>query len=487
MVGCLAVALIVGSMVAFNTALGDLAAATSASQTQLTWIVDGYTVVLACLLLPAGAISDRYGRRAALGGGLVVFAAASVSPVIFSDPAQIIAARMVAGAGAALVMPATLSLLTHAYPASQRGKAVGVWAASAGCAGVAGMVGSGVLLHFWDWRAICWALGGAAVLMVAAVCTVAPSRARAAPPVDWLGAVFIAAAVALIVVALLDAPHRGWTDPATLGRLVASVVIGGVFVVIERRQSRPLVDVRLFADPRFTVAATTVTVLFAATFGFFYLAMQYVQLILGFSPLIAAVAFAPFAVPVVALSALSFCYTPRIGLHRVLPAGLAVIACGFLTMLGLDQRSSYQHAAVCVVTIGVGIGLCTAPATSAIMGAVGEDRQGIGSAINDAAREIGAALGIALAGSVLADRYTRVLGPRLAGWPTSVREPASDSLGAALHIADLAGPQGPTLAALGRESFIAAMHSSAMVMAVVAIAAAVFVGWRSPRDGHPLI
>ena len=216
MVGCLAVALIVGSMVAFNTALGDLAAATSASQTQLTWIVDGYTVVLACLLLPAGAISDRYGRRAALGGGLVVFAAASVSPAIFSDPAQIIAARMVAGAGAALVMPATLSLLTHAYPASQRGKAVGVWAASAGCAGVAGMVGSGVLLHFWDWRAICWALGGAAVLMVAAVCTVAPSRARAAPPVDWLGAVFIAAAVALSWSRLLDAPHRGWTDPPRL-------------------------------------------------------------------------------------------------------------------------------------------------------------------------------------------------------------------------------------------------------------------------------
>lgn len=485
-IGCLGVALVVGSMVAFNTALGPLAAATSASQTQLNWFVDGYTVVLACLLLPAGAISDRYGRRAGMAAGLVVFAMASVSPAIFDTPAQIIAARMVAGAGAAFVMPATLSLLTHAYPPSQRGRAIGLWAATAGCAGVAGMVGSGVLLHFWDWRAICWALGGAAVVTAAAVGALAPSRAHDAPPLDWRGAVVIAAAVAVVVAALLDAPHRGWTDPITVGGLVAGIALGGVFVVVERRLPYALVDVRMFADPRFTAAVATVTALFAATFAFFFLAMQYLQLILGFTALVTALAFAPFVLPVVGLSALSVRYTPRIGQHWVLPVGLAVIGCGFLSMLALERDSSYLRVALCVVVVGAGIGLCTAPATTAIMAGIGEDRQGIGSAINDAAREIGAALGFALAGSVLADRYTSSIAPRLADWPAPVRASASDSLGAALHLAHLAGPQGSRLAALGMDSFVSAMHTSAVVMAATAIVAAVFVGWRSPRDPHAL-
>lgn len=171
----------------------------------------------------------------------------------------------------------------------------------------------------------------------------------------------------------------------TLSRLAAGVVLGGVFTAVERRLRRPLVDVRLFADRRFTAASVTVTALFAATFGFFYLAMQYLQLISGFSALVTAVAFAPFVVPVVFLSALSFRYSPRVGMHRMLPAGLAVIACGFLSMLALQQDSSYHWAAMCIVIVGAGIGLCTAPATTAIMGSVGDDRQGIGSAINDAA------------------------------------------------------------------------------------------------------
>ena len=224
------------------------------------------------------------------------------------------------------------------------------------------------------------------------------------------------------------------------------------------------------------------TAIFAATFGFFFLSMQYLQLILGYPALVTAIAFAPFVLPVVGLSALSVRYTPRIGQHRVLPIGLVIIGCGFLSMLALERDSSYQRVALCVVVVGAGIGLCTAPATTAIMAAIGEDRQGIGSAINDAAREIGAALGFALAGSVLADRYTSSIAPHLAGWPATVRASASDSLGAALHLADLAGPQGSELAAQGMDSFVSAMHSSAVVMAATAIVAAVFVGWRSPRD-----
>jgi MFS family permease len=208
-VACSGVALVVASMVALNTALGDVAVATSATQTQLTWVVDGYTLVLACLLLPAGTIGDRFGRRGALLAGLAIFAAASIAPVIFFGPIQIIVARAVAGAGAAFIMPATLSLLTAVYAVEERTKAVGIWAGVAGSGAVLGLLGSGALLHFWSWRSIFWALGAAGVLLFVLACTVASSRVHDAAPVDWPGAVLIGVAVALFVFGILQAPSRG--------------------------------------------------------------------------------------------------------------------------------------------------------------------------------------------------------------------------------------------------------------------------------------
>lgn len=180
-VACLGVALVISSMIALNTALGDIAVSTSANQSQLTWVVDSYTLVLACLLLPAGAIGDRYGRRGALLIGLAIFTLASLAPIFFDSPIQIIAARAVAGAGAAFVMPATLSLLTVVYPKSERTKAVGIWAAVAGSGAVLGMLGSGVLLRFWPWQSIFWALAGAGVLLFALTWTVSDSRDIATP------------------------------------------------------------------------------------------------------------------------------------------------------------------------------------------------------------------------------------------------------------------------------------------------------------------
>ena len=177
-VACMGVALVVASMTALNTALGDLAVATSATQTQLTWVVDGYTLALACLLLPAGAIGDRYGRRGALLAGLMIFALGSAAPAILHDPLQIIAGRAVAGIGAAFVMPATLSLLTVAYPKEERMKAVGMWASTAGSGGVLGMLGSGLLLRLWDWHAIFWSLGIAGLVIFALG---APSPRRVKP------------------------------------------------------------------------------------------------------------------------------------------------------------------------------------------------------------------------------------------------------------------------------------------------------------------
>jgi MFS family permease len=478
--GCAGVALVVGSMVAFNTALGDIARATSASQTQLTWIVDGYTVALACLLLPAGAIGDRYGRRSALLAGLTVFAVASAAPAVSDSPDAIVLWRIAAGAGAAFVMPATLALMAQVYPHSQRPRIVGLWAGVAGCAGVAGMLGSAVLVEYSDWRAICWALGGAAVVVAAAACAVPASKAATASRIDWVGAVLIAAAIAVVVLALLDAPRRGWDHPLTLAGLAAAVGLGWLFVVVERRRPAPLLDVTLFADPRFAASVATVVVTFAATFGFFYLAMQYAQLILGYSPLAAAFAFAPFAVPVVVLSALSFRFAPRLGLRTVLGAGLAFITAGFASMLALQRESPYALLAAAVLVIGSGIGLCTASATSAIMSSVRDERQGLGSAINDVAREIGAAVGIAIAGSVLAERYTDTVTTRLQPLPETLRAPMTESPGQALQMAGAMGARGDWIRGAAVEAFVTATHAAALVLALIAGGAAAWVAWRAP-------
>ena len=486
-VACMGVGLVVASMTALNTALGDLAVATSATQSQLNWIVDGYTVALACLLLPAGALGDRYGRRGALLVGLLVFSVGSAAPALLHDPSQIIAGRALAGVGAAFVMPATLSLLTVAYPKEERVKAVGIWAGTAGSGAVLGMLGSGVLLDFWDWHAIFWSLGVAGLVILALAFTVASSRDSNAPRIDTPGALLIGAALAIGIAAILEAPNRGWSNSFVWGGLVAAALIAVAFVAVEFRRRQPLLDVRLFADPGFATGVASIVVLFGATFGFFYLGMQYVQQILGYSPLMTAVAFTPFMVPLGICSALSFWYVPKLGLRLVIFVGTVLMAVGFASMHVLDLHSSYLELAWPTLILSTGIGICTAPTTSAIMGAVPDEKQGVASAVNDASREMGGALGIAVAGSILAGRYSHELAPRLAAFPARVRGPATDSLAKAVQLADRLGPQGRQLAEASKTAFLTALHASTTVMAVIVAVAAVLIGiWAPGRHGSRL-
>jgi EmrB/QacA subfamily drug resistance transporter len=486
-VACMGVGLVIASMTALNTALGDLAVATSATQSQLTWVVDGYTVALACLVLPAGAIGDRYGRRGALLIGLVVFALGSVAPAMLHSPLQIIASRVVAGAGAAFVMPATLSLLTVAYPKGERLKAVGIWAGTAGSGAVLGMLGSGLLLRFWDWHAIFWSLGIGALAIFAMACTIASSRDDNTPRIDSLGAVLIGAAVAIAVAAILQAPDRGWSDPLVWGGLVAGAILAVVFGLVEFRKTSPLLDVRLFGDPSFATGVATLVILFGATFGFFYVGIQYVQQIMGYSPLTTAMAFGPFIVPLGIFSALSFWYVPKLGLRLVLLLGTLLMAVGFACMRTLDLHSTFVDLAWPSLILSTGIGFCTAPTTSAIMSAVPDEKQGVASAVNDTSREMGGALGIAVAGSILAGRYSHELLPQLAGFPAPVRGPATDSVAKALEVAGQLGPPGGRLAEVSKAAFVTAMHASLTVLAViVAVAAVLIVLWAPGRDGQQL-
>ena len=487
LIACLGVLLVIASMVALNTALPDIASVTSATQAELTWIVDSYTLVLACLLLPAGALGDRYGRRGALLFGLAIFTVASVAPILWSDPLHLIIARGVAGAGAAFVMPATLSLLTAAYPKSERNKAVGVWAGTAGCGAVVGMLGSGGLLHYWSWHAIFWGFAGAGLLLFLLTLTIATSKESEPKPLDWLGAVVIGGGVAVLVFGILEAPTRGWSDPLVIGCVVVGVVMSVAFGAIELRRPHPLLDVRLFGNPTFATGAAAITVFFLAMFGFFFIVMQHMQLILGYSPIKTAFAMTPLMGPVLLLSATSFWYLPRAGLRLVVFTGLALISVGFLLLSLIDIESTYWAVAWPLLVMSFGIGLLTAPTTSAIMNTAPDDKQGVASAVNDTTREVGAALGIALAGSLLAAQYTSVLTPRLEGFPEPARQAALGSLGQALEVAARMGPQGAQLAQLSRVAFVDALHTSLLALAIVVGVGAVLIGlWAPGRNDEQL-
>ncbi len=483
----LSVLLVISSMIALNTALPDIAVETAASQAQLTWIVDAYTLAMACLLLPAGALGDRYGRRGALLIGLLIFGLASAAPMLYDSPVALITARAAAGVGAAFVMPATLSLLTAAFPKAERTKAIGIWAGVAGSGAIAGFLGTGVLLQHFSWPSVFIALAVAAAAMFVCACTIGSSRDQTATPIDWVGAAIIGTAIAVFVVGLIEAPTQGWTHPLVLGGLAGGVILVVVFAIVEMRRAHPLLDVRLFARADFTTGAVCITILFLSNFGFFFLLMQYLQLMMGFSALTTGVALAPIVVPILALSATIHLCVAKIGLRWTVTAGLVLIAIGLYCVKFLDVDSVYVDVLWPMLLIAAGVGLCTAPATSAIMNAVPDEKQGVASAVNDTTREVGAAIGVAVAGSILAASYRNALTPHIAGFPSQVRDTATDSLAAALSISERLGPQGAALSEAARTAFLQGTGHAVVALAGIVFFSAVFVAvWAPGRDGKQL-
>lgn len=479
-VSCCAVALVVAAMAALNTALPDLARDTGATQTQLTWIVDGYTLTLACLLLPAGALGDRYGRRELLMFGLVVFAAGCAIPAFADEPSWIITSRVIAGVGAAFVMPATLSLLTAGFPVAQRGRAVGIWSGVAGSGAIAGLVISGLLLEKWSWHSIFVSLAVVSTLILVVSFTISSSKDEDTAPLDLPGTALIAAAIGLFVLGMIEAPARGWLDPLVLALLFGGIVTAAAFSVVELRTVHPLLDVRLFANRAFGSGAASLTLQFLATFGLFFLIVQYLQLVLDFSPLQSALALFPIAVPVMLLSVVSPLLIPLVGLRILTASGVALLGTGIALLTLLDSQSTYAEVSIPLIVAAIGLGLSTTPATAAIVSNAPDAKQGVASAVNDATREIGSAIGVALAGSILAAGYGLHVQPAVDLLPEAAKEAVSGSLAAALHVAELAGPQGDQLADFAKESFIRGMDQSAWTLAVIMWASAVALGFWAP-------
>ncbi|MGJ0120330.1 MFS transporter [Williamsia sp. MIQD14] len=408
-VACAALSAVVAAMAALNTALAEIAPDISADSAQITWLVDGYTLTLAALLLPAGALGDRFGRRGMLIGGMVVFGVASVLPVFLGDPNLIIATRCLAGAGAALVMPATLSLITSGVPESKRPIAVSIWAGVAGAGAIGGFFVTGILLEFFSWHSIFITFAGASVLIVALAFTIGTSSDSNPPPFDLPGSVTSAVAIAAFVFGLIEGPVRGWTDPLVLIALIAGLGLAAAFIRLETRRAHPLLDVRLFRRRAFGSGAFAIALQFLGSFGTFFLILQRLQLIMGYSPLKSAVAMFPLVVVVMVMSLLGNWLAVRFNFRAVLAPGMCIFGIG-IVLLGALTYTEYSTIAILLSVMAFGLGIATAPATTAIMVSTPVENQGVGSAVNDTARELGAAIGMALAGSIVAAGYTARIG-----------------------------------------------------------------------------
>jgi EmrB/QacA subfamily drug resistance transporter len=441
LVTCLALATVVAAVASLNVAIPSLARDTGASQTQLSWVIDAYALVFAALLLLGGAIGDRYGRRRALLGGLGLFGAASLAAMTVSDPAALIALRGVLGIGAALVMPATLSTITSTFPAQQRAKAVGAWAGVAGASAILGLLASGLLLEQWSWRSV---FGLNVVLALAAIIgtlRVVPESADPdAPPLDLVGALITVAGLGTLVYSVIEAPTAGWASTSTLVGLASGLVLIAVFVAWELRHPAPLLDPRLFRYRAFAAGTLSVTLQFFAFFGFVFLVLQYLQLVRGQSPFVSAISLVPMALTMMPAARV---VAPRLAAHagslRTCVIGLLLLTTGLLVLSRLDADSSYWLLLTGLLPLGAGMGLAMTPATTAITDALPAAKQGVGSAVNDLARELGGALGIAVLGSLLQSTYRSNL--HLDGVPAPLAEQARESLA-------LASRLGPTVGCL---------------------------------------
>ncbi|MFF2095778.1 MFS transporter [Streptomyces sp. NPDC058202] len=466
-VTCLALGTVVAAMASLNVALPDLARETHATQTQLSWIIDSYSLVFASLLLPAGALGDRFGRRRALLAGLTLFGAGSAAASLTTDPSTLIALRGVLGVGAALVMPATLSTITSTFPRAQRAQAVSVWAAVAGASALVGLFATGALLEGWSWRSVF--LLNVALALVALIGTllfVPESAEPQQPRLDIGGALLAVAGLVALVYSVIEAPTRGWADPVTLGGIGLGLVVLTGFVLFELRRANPLLDPRLFRNHHFAAGSLSIMLQFFVFFGFIFVMMQYLQLVRGDSALMAATSMLPMALTMVPVSRATPRLVARFGFRRPWVAGLVGVAGGMGVLSLLDASSPYWLIATGLVPLGAGMGLAMTPATTSITDALPRSLQNVGSAMNDLARELGGALGIAVLGSLLSAAYRDHLS--LPGLPDHVADAARSSLAAAHAIGGPVSDHATT-------AFVDGMHVALLGAAAAAVLAAVTV------------
>jgi len=486
---CLSVLLVSVDNTIVNVALPTLAAELSAGTSALQWVVDGYTLVFAALLLLGGYLGDRYGRLRMLQLGLVLYGATSLLAASADTTGELVTARALMGAGAALIFPATLALLITAFPGRrERATAIGIWSAATGLSVAIGPVTGGLLLEHFAWGSVFLVkLPLVAVALIAGRLVLRESRERAPSRFDPLGVLASVAGIGLLVWTTIEAPNHGWTSATTLAGYAGAVLVLTGFVLWELRRPDPLLDVRLFTDPRVSAASGAIALAFFALFGFIFLITQYFQAVLGYGPLEAGLRTLPFALVIGATAPLAIMAMRAFGTTVVVATGLLVMAAGFATAAGSGVDSAYWGRIVLsMVLMAAGLGLVTSPATEAVMGALRPDQAGAGSAVNDTVRELGGTLGVAVVGSVMSTVYAATVVDGLADLPAEVRDLATESVVAGLAVA--AQSPDPGTADAVRQAFVDGLSAGSWVCAGACVVGALAVAAWLParaRDEAP--
>jgi len=460
-----------------NVALPSLVVDLGATTSQLQWIVDGYTLVFAGLLLTAGSLGDRFGRRGALSIGLAIFGIGSLASAVAGGANMLIFTRAFMGIGGALIMPATLSLLTNIFTdPKERARAIGAWAAVAGAGSAFGpLIGGFLLEHFWWGSVFLINVPVVIVALVAGRLLLPTSKDPSAPRLDPVGAVLSMTGLIALLFGIIEAPSKGWSDPIVLAGIGAGAALLIGFVLWELRTSHPMLDVRFFQNRRFTAANAAITLTFFAMFGVSFLATQYLQSVLGFSPLEAGIRMLPMPLTMLVVAPLSPRIVEKVGTKLVVGTGLTLAAIGTALLSLLPVENGYPVVVGAMMIMAAGMGLVMAPATESIMGSLPPAKAGVGSAMNDTTRQMGGALGVAIIGSVLASSYRPGVSSALGALdaPQQVIDVAEESITGAMHAAaQLPAPLGDAVAAAASSEFVTAMHGAVLVGAVVLLVAA---------------
>lgn len=453
---CTALMAVVASASALNVVQPQLARDLGATQSEVLWILNAYVVALAALLLPLGAVADRWGRRRVLLIGLVIFTAATVAAAFAGSVEAMIAARIVAGVSAAMIMPVTLSVITSSFPDAARSQAIGTWTAVAGGGGMLGMIAAAVLVDLASWRALFVlpaALAGAALLL--ALRAVPDSREPARGSFDLPGALLSAAGIGGLVIGVQQGPIDGWLQPLTAGALAVGVAGLGGFAVHELRHRAPLLELRLFRDLRLASGTATLLLVFAVSAGVFVVLFPFLQAVLGWSALHSMAGLLPLIALMMVAAGLAPKLAAAVSARATVITGTATMAAGLAAMALLASPDAYRSIVPGLLLIGLGMGLAMTPATEAITAALPRDRQGVASALNDTTRELGSALGVAILGAYFAASYASAIDARASELAPGSAPIARSGIEQAYALAtQQPGDGGAALAAAAREAFV---------------------------------
>ncbi len=478
---------VVASVSGLNVAQPQLATTFDASQGQVLWIINVYTLTLAALLLPLGAVGDRLGRKPVLNSGLMIFGVANLVAALAPSMEVMLAARLLSGIGAAMIMPVTLSVITSSFPVAERSKAIGIWTAVAGGGGIIGMYLSALLVDVASWR---WLFALPVILTAAALLIGAravPSfRERAVGRFDFLGALTSIIGVVGFTFTLHEAPTLGWSDSRILTILTAAGFATIAFIVWELRAPFPLLDLRHFRTRGLSAGTTLLLVLFGVQGGVSLVLYPFFQVVLGWSGLLATLGIMPMALLMMLASGLAPHLAARTGTRAAMVIGLGIAAAGLALMAGLvSVEGGYMSVLPGLAMMGLGAGLAMTPSTEAITSSLPREQQGVASALNDLTRELGAALGIALLGGLLVAGYQSAIAERLTGVPTDLAAAAGEGIANATAASQTAGAYSSQILVAAQEAFVAGWQHAMWVGVAVIAALVFFVLVRGPK-GAPV-